>query len=125
MKENYTTRKQGLLFLFAGGLNTLFGYGIFAFFISLGINYLFASFISIFLGVIFNFITIGKFVFNKLNFKYIRKFILFYIILYVLYVFFIKLFILCQFNIYLCGMIAGGFVAILSFITSKYLIFYE
>lgn len=123
LKENYEIKKQFISFLLVGGINTLFGYGVYVLFIYLNVNYFFSSLISLFFGIMFNFLTIGKFVFGKLNFKKINKFICFYLFLYVLYVFFIKIFSLWQSNLYICGMFAVIFISIISFIVNKYFIF--
>ncbi len=125
LKQNYEIKRQFILFLFVGGINTLFGYGVYALFIYLGVNYFFSSLISLFCGVVFNFLTIGKFVFGKLNFKRIYVFICFYIFLYVLYIAFIKIFSLWQINLYICGMLAAVFLSIISFVANKYLVFLE
>ena len=66
---------QLLKFLFVGGLNTLFGYGIFAFFLALHVHYSLAALLSTVLGILFNFKTYGTLVFrnsdNRLLFKFL------------------------------------------------------
>ncbi len=123
LKKNYEIKRQFISFLFVGVINTLFGYGVYALFIYLNVNYFFSSLISLFFGIMFNFLTIGKFVFRKLNFKKINKFICFYLFLYILYISFIKIFSLWQSNLYICGILAVIFISIISFIVNKYLIF--
>jgi putative flippase GtrA len=122
-KKNCEIKKQFILFLLVGGINTLFGYGVYALFIYLGVNYFFSSLISLFFGIMFNFLTIGKLVFRKLSFKIIKKFISCYMLLYIFYVAFIKIFSLWQSNLYICGMLAVMFMSIISFMANKYLIF--
>ncbi|MFZ4413445.1 MAG: GtrA family protein [Bacteroidales bacterium] len=67
--------KRFMIFLLVGGVNTIFGYGIFALCIYLKLHYSLASFISTVLGVLFNFKTTGVIVFknknNSLIFKYL------------------------------------------------------
>ncbi|MFM2322408.1 MAG: hypothetical protein RLZZ225_561, partial [Pseudomonadota bacterium] len=111
------------LFLLVGVINTLFGYGVYALFIYIGGNYFFSSLISLFCGFMFNFLTIGKFVFRKLSFKRIKKFISFYMLLYIFYISFIKILSLWQSNLYICGMLAAILLSIISFKVNKYLIF--
>ena len=66
---------QFIKFLFVGGLNTLFGYGAFAFFLSLRIHYPLAVLLATLLGILFNFKTYGTLVFrnsdNRLLFKFL------------------------------------------------------
>ncbi|MGC1853815.1 MAG: GtrA family protein [Candidatus Aquirickettsiella sp.] len=123
LKENFEARKQFIAFLLVGGLNTLFGYGVYAFFIFIGFHYLYASLFSRLLGFIFNFFTMGKLVFKKLDIKLIKKFIIFNIITYFLFIILIKLFSLWKMNVYMSGLIASGFMAILSYLINKYLVF--
>ena len=48
-------KKQFFSFLIIGGLNTLFGYGIFTFFIFINFHYTVAMMFSTIIGIIFNF----------------------------------------------------------------------
>ncbi|WP_342220639.1 GtrA family protein [Rickettsiella endosymbiont of Miltochrista miniata] len=123
LKENFEARKQFIAFLFVGGINTLFGYGVYAFFIFIGFHYLYASLFSRLLGFVFNFFTMGKLVFKKMDIKLIKKFIIFNIFTYLLFIILIKLFSLWNVNFYLSGLIASGFMAILSYLINKYLVF--
>lgn len=82
-------------FLGVGVINTLFGYGIFALFLFLGLHFSLASLIGTILAVIFNFFTTGRIVFNNKNNLLIWKFILVYAILYL-----INLFLLSIINYY-------------------------
>jgi len=63
-----------LRFLVIGGLNTIFGYGIFAVFILARIPYPIAAFFATVLSVLFNFKSYGTFVFgshdNRLIFRF-------------------------------------------------------
>ena len=54
-------------FLLVGALNTAFGYGVFAFLLWLGLHYAVASAIATVLGVLFNFQSTGRLVFDNLN----------------------------------------------------------
>ncbi len=69
-------------FFLVSGLNTAFGYGIFALLVSLGLHYSLAIFISTVLGILFNFKTIGVLVFKNHNNLLIFKFFLVYGITY-------------------------------------------
>lgn len=117
--------KQLILYLLVGGINTLFGYSVYAVLIFMKLHYLLASLFSLILGVLFNFFTMGKFVFKKFAICYVKKFIVFYLTLYGVYVLFIKLFSYWQSNMYISGFVGGLLVATLSFIVNKYVIFYK
>ena len=79
-------RIQFLRFLFVGGVNTLFGYAVFALFIFLGLHYSLAVFVATVIGVLFNFFTYGRFVFFDRRFRLIVRFVLVYVVYYVVYV---------------------------------------
>ena len=51
-------------FLFVGMLNTLFGYSLYALLIFSGVNYFYSLMLTTIIGVIFNFCSIGKMVFQ-------------------------------------------------------------
>lgn len=76
--------KRIIRFFLVGGINTLFGYGAFAFFIFLNFHYVFAALFATVLGIIFNFNTIGRIVFKKSEKKLILKFVCVYVITYLL-----------------------------------------
>jgi putative flippase GtrA len=73
---------QFIRFLIVGGINTLFGYGVYSFFIFIGIHYTVAAFLGTILGIIFNFFTTGKIVFKTLGRGIFPKFIIVYFISY-------------------------------------------
>ena len=56
-------------FLLIGGVNTLFGYGVFAFLIFIGLSYQWAIVLGTIICILFNFKTIGKFVFDNNGFN--------------------------------------------------------
>jgi len=61
-------------FFIVSGINTAFGYGLFALLIFLGVIYPIALFIGTIAGILFNFKTIGVLVFENPNNKLIFKF---------------------------------------------------
>ena len=65
-------------FLFVGGINTLFGYGIFSLMVYLGLNYILAALLATIAGIIFNFHTVGSIVFNDRRYSLLARFILVY-----------------------------------------------
>lgn len=70
-------------FLLVGGLNTAFGYGVFAVLILTGVHYAVAAFASTVLGVLFNFRTTGRLVFGNRDDRLLLRFVLVYAITYV------------------------------------------
>lgn len=69
-------------FVLVAGLNTAFGYGVYALFIWLGIHFSLATLLSTIAGVLFNFKTYGIIVFRNKSNRLIFRFILVYVILY-------------------------------------------
>lgn len=117
------TKRQAFLFLFVGGINTLFSYSCFALFIYVGFHYTVAALASTSLGVLFNFNTTGKLVFNSLHYRLIFKFIGVYVFLYVMDVIFLKGLQVFSTNYYLTQFMTVFPLAIMSFILNKYLVF--
>ncbi len=72
-----------LRFLIVGGLNTAFGYGVFAGLVLLGAWYPVAALVSTVLGVLFNFVTTGVFVFNSRKTSRLLRFVGVYGVCYV------------------------------------------
>ena len=70
-------------FLLVGGLNTAFGYSVFALLFLAGVHYAAAAFFSTVLGVLFNFRTTGSLVFQSRDDRLLLRFILVYAITYV------------------------------------------
>jgi putative flippase GtrA len=70
--------RRFIIFLLVGGLNTIFGYGIFALCIYLKLHYSLASLISTVLGILFNFKTTGIIVFKNKSNSLIFRFFLVY-----------------------------------------------
>ena len=119
-----TIKRQLFSFLLVGILNTIFGYGLFALFIYLGLYYPLAVLLSTILGVLFNFKTIGGLVFGSNDNKLIFKFILVYVIIYLLNIFFLWLFKRLGFeNMYLNGFVLLIPLAAVSFLLNKCFVF--
>lgn len=116
--------KQITSFIIVGLINTLFGYSIFALFIFFNLHYSLAVFLATILGVLFNFKTIGKFVFNSQNNRLIFRFISVYFIIYILNIFGLWLLKSNGFeNMYLNGLILLIPLAIISFSLNKNFVF--
>ena len=111
-------------FILVGILNTMVGYGLFALFIYLGLHYSLAVLFSTILGVLFNFKSIGKLVFNSNNNERIYHFISVYILLYLLNVSGLwGLSSIGMENMYVAGAILLAPLAIISFILNKNFVF--
>jgi putative flippase GtrA len=81
-----------LRYLLVGGLNTAFGYGVFALFILLGVHYAIAALLGTVLGILFNFKTTGSLVFKSHDNALIVKFFAVYGVNYVIGVLILKAF---------------------------------
>jgi len=110
-------------FIAVGFLNTLVGYGLFAFFIYLGMHYPLAVLFSTILGVLFNFKSIGILVFRNPDNRLIFRFFGVYTLLYILNVALIALIKTMETNDYIAGALALGPIAFLSFLLNKYHVF--
>lgn len=76
--------RQFVRFLVAGGVNTLFGYSAYAVFVLAGLTPAIALLAATVLGVLFNFVTFGGFVFHGLNRAAIPRFVVAYGVVYTL-----------------------------------------
>jgi len=110
-------------FLFIGGLNTVFGYSIYALFIFAGLYYPFAIIISTIFGVLFNFQTTGKIVFNNSKNNLLFKFIGVYSVICFINILFLKVFELFKVNMYFAGAVLIFPMAFLSFSLNKKFVF--
>jgi putative flippase GtrA len=103
-----------IVFLIVGGINTIFGYGIFALCLYLKFHYALASVTATILGVLFNFKTSGVIVFKNNDNSLIWKFFLVYGISFCIGI--VYLWVMNQFSIsnYISGaiwLIPGAIVA--------------
>lgn len=123
--EKYHIDWKFIKFLFVGGLNTAFGYGVFALFIFLKFHFAVASFLSTVLGILFNFKTTGTIVFKNNDNHLIFRFFGAYAIVYGLNVLGLKLFKMINFDMYLAGFILIFPMAVVSFLLMKKFVFIE
>jgi putative flippase GtrA len=114
---------QFIKFLIVGGINTLFGYLIFAFFIFINVHYSLAALISTIAGIIFNFNTTGRLVFKNRNNRLIFRFFGVYLIIYSLNILFLKLFDSMQISMFIAGAVIILPMAVIAFLLNKYLVF--
>ncbi|GCA72578.1 hypothetical protein MiYa_04131 [Microcystis aeruginosa NIES-2519] len=71
-------------FLLVGAINTLFGYFLYGSLILIGLNYKYAVLLATILGVLFNFQTTGRLVFGSKNNKLMFRFVLVYVVTFLL-----------------------------------------
>jgi putative flippase GtrA len=83
---------QLLRFFIVGGLNTIFGYLVFAFFIYFNLHYVLATLLAQICGVLFNFKTTGFWVFKNRDNRLILRFFGVYLFTYLLNIGILKLF---------------------------------
>lgn len=114
---------QILRFFIVGGVNTVFGYGVFAGLILLHLHYVLAALIAQICGVLFNFKTTGTLVFKNKNNNLIFRFFGVYLFTYLLNIGLLKFF-----DIYGVGSLIAGAIIILpvslvSFLLNKKMVF--
>ena len=118
---NFLLSKHTELFkyLLVGGLNTTFGYCVFAIFLFIGFHYTLAVLVSTILGVLFNFQSYGRLVFQNHSVSLLGRFIFIYTIIYFVNILLILLFERIVFNLYYSGALAMPFIAYFGFILNK------
>ena len=115
--------RQFLRFLLVGVLNTLFGYTMFALFIFSGVHYSLASLFSTILGVLFNFRTTGRLVFNNRNNSLLWRFSLVYTVVYGCNVGLLRVMDGYSIDMYVAGAVVVFPLALLSFFLNKRFVF--
>ena len=118
-------KREFIKFIFIGILNTIVGYSLYVLFIYLGFDYKIAAFLAMVLGVLFNFQTIGRLVFDKYNNRLLFKFISVYVVIYFVGVVIIKIGKSYGLDDYLAGFIAVFPSAIISSLLNKFYVYKE
>lgn len=119
MVKKSTRHVEVFKYLLVGGINTIFGYGIFSTLLFLDFHYSIAVLVATILGVVFNFQTYGKIVFKNHSQHLIVKFILVYLVIYVVHLLLLKLADLLMGNLYLSGIVVILPIAYLGYILNK------
>jgi putative flippase GtrA len=114
---------QFIKFLFVGGLNTLFGYGIFALFLALGLHYSLAALLGTLLGILFNFKTYGTLVFRNSDNRLLFKFLGVYGTTYLLTVASIAVLKIFHLSAFAAGAIVALPMALISFALNRRYVF--
>ena len=114
---------QFIKFIIVGVLNTIVGYGIYWAMLQLDFNFTIAALVSTLIGIIFNFFTMGRLVFNSENNALFYKFVFVVIFLYLISIAGISFI----HNFDISYEIAGAIIliprAILSYILNKNVVF--
>jgi putative flippase GtrA len=125
LKSTPTDMARFIKFLFVGFINTVFGYGVFALLLFLGLHYALASLFGTILGVIFNFFTTGRLVFQNTDNLLIFKFIGVYAIVYLINLLLLAIIDYFNYNLYIGGFIILLPVAFLAFQLNQTFVFNE
>jgi putative flippase GtrA len=123
LKTNWERCPQFLQYLVIGGVNTLFGYGIFCLLIYMAVHYSIAIFVSTVLGVLFNFQTTGRLVFQSKDFSKVGRFLMVYFVLYIVNVIWLWLVVRAGFSAYVGGALAILPIACLGYLLNKKFVF--
>jgi putative flippase GtrA len=110
-------------FLFVGVLNTVFGYLVFLLMSFLGLHYWMAILVATCTGVVFNFFTIGRLVFNNENNVLFVRFCMVYAVTYLLNIGFIRIAKLIIGNVLLIQGILAFPLAVFSFSMNRLFVF--
>jgi putative flippase GtrA len=111
--------KLFIRYLLVGGLNTAFGYAVFAALTYQGQPYPQALFLATIAGILFNFKTFGRLVFAQSNWRLIWRFITVYGVLYVINVGCVFLLMRHIHNVYVANAITLVFIAGLGFLLNR------
>jgi len=106
-------------YLIVGGVNTVFGYSIFAIFIFFGFHYSLAVLIATILGVLFNFQSYGRLVFQDYSWNLLSRFVFVYTIIYFANITLLLIFDLLVSNLYISGAMTTPVIAYLGYILNK------
>lgn len=110
-------------FLLVGGINTLFGYGVYATALWVGAHYSLAIAISTVLGTLFNFKSTGTLVFRSSDNSRLMRFVLVYALLYVANLAAVALALRLGFNAYQSGLLMALPLAFLAFMLNSRYVF--
>jgi len=118
--------RRFIKFLVVGVLNTAFGYSLFAFFLFIGLHYVLASLLGTIIGILFNFKTTGRLVFDSSDNTLISRFFGVYTFIYIFNIIMLRLFEINGFvDMYINGLILLIPSAVVSFVLNKNFVFTE
>lgn len=123
--KNLFKRKE-IRFLFVGGINTVVGYGSYALFIFLGLNYVAAQTFSTIIGVINSYFWNKYFTFKQpyKSFAEIIKFLSVYLVSYLMNLLILYIFVdILKLNEYAAGLLGLIFTTLISYFGHNYFSF--
>lgn len=126
LTNNFTrmfNRHQFVRFLLIGIGNTGFSYGLYAALLFLGLQYQVASLLALLLGIAFSFITQGNVVFRNATRYTFLKFVVAWMLIYVINILIIGLLMRLSMNAYLAGAVATMPVTLISYFILKFAVF--
>jgi putative flippase GtrA len=115
--------RQFIRFLFVGGINTCFSYGVYSLLIYLGLPYVLANLGAVTLGILFSFETQGRLVFGNRDRALIFRFAGYWMGIFVVNTSLIAVLVNAGLNEYQAGALAMIPTALLSFFIQKLLVF--
>jgi putative flippase GtrA len=111
-------------YVVVGGVNTVFGYAVYAAGLWLGLSYVLAALASQILGTIFNYFSYGIFVFSRRPEKSsVLRFAVQYGFYYLLTLFILWLLQSVGLNAYQAGLANTAIIPVLTYFTNKYFVF--
>jgi putative flippase GtrA len=116
-------RGRLLRFFAAGGVNTAFSYGLYVLFIYMGLRIALASLLALLLGIVFSFVTHGTFVFRNATPYAFAKFVLAWILLYLVNLGIIHILVDAGLSAYLAGALATAPVIVLAYLILNRIVF--
>ncbi len=119
----YRIKNKFVRFLFVGVLNSAFSFSIYSLLIYIGVHYTISVFVSSTLGVLFNYKTTGKLVFEHHNNKLIFKFIGVFLFTYLLSIGSLRLLFMINVDKYSGVIIIALPIAVVSFFLNKKFVF--
>ncbi len=114
---------QFVRYVLVGIGNTAFGYGAYAAFLFVGFEYRLASLFALVLGILFSFTTQGKVVFRNATRVTFVKFVVAWMLIYIVNISIIALLMRIPMTAYLAGAIATVPVTLLSYFVLKFVVF--
>ena len=110
-------------FLIVGGINTLFGYTAYITLLYVGFHYSAASLLATILGVIFNFFTTGRLIFDCMDHRKFVRFFMVYVVSYLINLVFLAIFDSMGANMYWAGLPMILPMALLTYNLNKRFVF--
>ena len=116
-------KNQFFRFLFTGFLNTIFGYSVFSFLIFFSLNYQLAIVIATILGILFNYQSLKRLVFNKSKNNRLQRFFFTSVAICLLYIYGTGYFLGYGFNVYISFIIIFIPSTLINFFLMKFFVF--